>query len=72
MLDKKSIGIYSTTNSNVEMNGGKIHVKDQGVGIYKQNGKATINGELDIDTHIATAKDSEPTGVYAVNGIENK
>ena len=69
-VGQKSIGIYSTTNSNVEMNGGKIHVKDQGVGIYKQNGKATINGELDIDTHIATAKDSEPTGVYAVNGTE--
>ena len=69
-VGQKSIGIYSTTNSNVEMNGGKIHVKDQGVGIYKQNGKATINGELDIDTHIATTKDSEPTGVYAVNGTE--
>ena len=69
-VGQKSIGIYSTTNSNVEMNGGKIHVKDQGVGIYKQNGKATIKGELDIDTHIATAKDSEPTGVYAVNGTE--
>ena len=69
-VGQKSIGIYSTTNSNVEMNGGKIHVKDQGIGIYKQNGKATINGELDIDTHIATTKDSEPTGVYAVNGTE--
>ena len=69
-VGQKSIGIYSTTNSNVEMNGGKIHVKDQGVGIYKQNGKVTINGELDIDTHIATTKDSEPTGVYAVNGTE--
>ena len=69
-VGQKSIGIYSTTNSNVEMNGGKIHVKDQGVGIYKQNGKATINGELDIDAHIATTKDSEPTGVYAVNGTE--
>ena len=69
-VGQKSIAIYSTTNSNVEMNGGKIHVKDQGIGIYKQNGKATINGELDIDTHIATTKDSEPTGVYAVNGTE--
>ena len=69
-VGQKSIGIYSTTNSNVEMNGGKIHVKDQGIGIYKQNGKATINGELDIDAHIATTKDSEPTGVYAVNGTE--
>ncbi|MCY7009153.1 autotransporter adhesin [Fusobacterium simiae] len=69
-VGEKSIGIYSTTNSNVEMNSGKIHVKDQGIGIYKQNGKATIKGELDIDTHVATAKDSEPTGVYAVNGAE--
>ena len=67
-VGEKSIGIYSKTNSNVEMNAGKIYVKDQGIGIYKEAGKLTIKGELDIDTHVATTKDSEPTGVYAVNG----
>ena len=67
-VGQKSIGIYSTTNSAVEMNGGKIHVKDQGIGIYKKEGTLTVKGELDIDAHIATAKNSEPTGVYAEDG----
>ena len=69
-VGEKSIGIYSKTPSSVEMNGGKIHVKDQGIGIYKEGGKLTVNGELDIDKHVATAKDTEPVGVYAVNGAE--
>ena len=67
-VGEKSIGIYSKTPSSVEMNGGKIHVKDQGIGIYKEDGTVAIKGELDIDKHVATAKDTEPTGVYAVNG----
>ena len=69
-VGQKSIGIYSKTSSNVEVSAGKIHVKDQGIGIYKQNGKVTIKGILDIDKHTATVKDSEPTGVYAVNGAQ--
>jgi len=67
-VGEKSIGIYSKTPSSVEMNGGKIHVKDQGIGIYKEDGTVVVKGELDIDKHVATAKDTEPTGVYAVNG----
>ncbi|WP_338984569.1 autotransporter-associated N-terminal domain-containing protein [Fusobacterium nucleatum] len=67
-VGQKSIGIYSTTNSAVEMNGGKIHVKDQGIGIYKKDGTLTVKGELDIDAHTATAKNSEPAGVYAEDG----
>ena len=67
-VGEKSIGIYSKTASSVEMNGGKIHVKDQGIGIYKEDGTLVVKGELDIDKHVATAKDTEPTGVYAVNG----
>ena len=69
-VGQKSIGIYSKNSSNVEVSAGKIHVKDQGIGIYKQNGKVTIKGILDIDKHTATVKDSEPTGVYAVNGAQ--
>ena len=69
-VGQKSIGIYSKTSSNVEVNAGKIHVKDQAIGIYKQNGKVSIKGILDIDKHTATVKDSEPTGVYAVNGAQ--
>ena len=69
-VGEKSIGIYSKTSSNVEMTGGKVHIKDQGIGIYKEGGKLTVNGELDIDKHVATTKDSEPVGVYAVNGTE--
>ena len=67
-VGEKSIGIYSKTPSSVEMNGGKIHVKDQGIGIYKEDGTVVVKGELDIDKHVATAKDTEPTGAYAVNG----
>jgi len=69
-VGEKSIGIYSKTPSNVEMNGGKIHVKDQAIGIYKENGKLTVKGELEVDKHVATAKDTEPVGVYGVNGAE--
>ena len=67
-VGEKSIGIYSTTDSGVEMNGGKIHIKDQGIGIYKKNGTLAVKGELDIDAHTAIAKNSEPTGVYAEGG----
>ncbi|QQS87416.1 autotransporter-associated N-terminal domain-containing protein [Fusobacterium canifelinum] len=69
-VGEKSIGIYSKASANVDIDSGKIHVKDQGIGIYKEAGKLTIKGELDIDPHVATAKDSEPTGVYAVNGTQ--
>ena len=69
-VGEKSIGIYSKTSASVDIDGGKIHVKDQAIGIYKEGGKVTVKAELDIDPHVATAKDSEPTGVYAVNGAQ--
>ena len=64
----KSIGIFSTTNSGVEMNGGKIHVKDEAIGFYKENGTLLLKGQINIDPHTATTKNSEPVGVYAING----
>ena len=64
----KSIGIYSTTNSGVEMNGGKIHVKDEAIGFYKQNGTLLLKGQINVDPHTATAKNSEPVGIFAKNG----
>ena len=67
-VGQKSIGIFSTTNSGVEMNGGKIHVKDEAIGFYKENGTLLLKGQIDIDPHVATAKNSEPVGVYAING----
>ena len=67
-VGNKSIGIFSTTNSGVEMNGGKIHVKDEAIGFYKENGTLLLKGQIDIDPHVATAKNSEPVGVYAING----
>ena len=67
-VGEKSIGIFSTTNSGVEMNGGKIHVKDEAIGFYKENGTLLLRGQIDIDPHVATAKNSEPVGVYAING----
>ena len=67
-VGKKSIGIFSTTNSGVEMNGGKIHVKDEAIGFYKQNGTLLLKGQINVDAHTATTKNSEPVGVYALNG----
>ena len=67
-VGNKSIGIFSTTNSGVEMNGGKIHVKDEAIGFYKENGTLLLKGQIDIDPHVVTTKNSEPVGVYAING----
>ena len=65
----KSIGVYSTTNSPVTMTGGNLHVKDEGMGIYKQNGSVTLGGNVVIDPHTSTTPNTEPVGVYAVNGV---
>jgi len=65
----KSIGVYSTTNSPVTMTGGNLHVKDEGMGIYKQNGSVTLGGNVLIDPHASTTPNTEPVGVYAVNGV---
>ena len=69
-VGEKSVGIFSKTTSKVELNGGKIHVKDQAIGIYKEKGKAILNGEIDIDAHTGTVVNSEPTGVYGLNGAD--
>ena len=65
----KSIGVYSTTNSPVTMTGRNLHVKDEGMGIYKQNGSVTLGGNVVIDPHTSTTPNTEPVGVYAVNGV---
>ena len=64
----KSIGVYSTTNSPVNMTGGNLHVKDEGMGIYKQDGSVSVAGNIVVDSHTATTPNTEPVGVYAVNG----
>ena len=64
----KSIGVYSTTNSPVNMTGGNLHVKDEGMGIYKQDGSVSVVGNIVVDSHTATTPNTEPVGVYAVNG----
>ena len=69
-VGKKSVGIYSTADADVEINGGKLHVDDQGVGIYKENGKVLFKGELEVADHTATDANTEPVGVYVVNGTE--
>ena len=69
-VGEKSVGIFSKTTSKVELNGGKIHVKDQAIGIYKEKGKAILNGEIDIDAHTGTVVNTEPTGVYGLNGAD--
>ena len=64
----KSIGVYSTTNSPVNMTGGNLHVKDEGMGIYKQDGSVSVAGNIVVDPHTSTTPNTEPVGVYAVNG----
>ena len=64
----KSIGVYSTTNSPVNMTGGNLHVKDEGMGIYKQDGSVSVAGNIIVDPHTSTTPNTEPVGVYAVNG----
>ena len=64
----KSIGVYSTTDSAVTMTGGNLHVKDEGMGIYKKSGSVTLGGNIVIDAHTSVTQNTEPVGVYAVNG----
>ena len=65
----KSIGVYSTENSPVTMTGGNLHVKDEGMGIYKQKGSVSVAGNIVVDPHTSTTPNTEPVGVYAVNGV---
>ena len=64
----KSIGVYSTTDSAVTMTGGNLHVKDEGMGIYKKSGSVSVGGNIVVDPHTSTTPNTEPVGVYAVNG----
>jgi len=64
----KSIGVYSTTDSAVTMTGGNLHVKDEGMGIYKKSGSVSVGGNIVVDSHTSTTPNTEPVGVYAVNG----
>ena len=64
----KSIGVYSTTDSAVTMTGGNLHVKDEGMGIYKKSGSVTLGGNIVMDAHTSVTQNTEPVGVYAVNG----
>ena len=48
-VGEKSIGIYSRATSNVDIESGKLHIKDQATGIYKEAGKVTVKGQIDID-----------------------
>ena len=65
----KSIGIFSSTNSGVEVDTpAKINVKDEAIGIYKEKGTALLKGEIDVAAHTSTTKNSEPVGLYGLNG----
>ena len=45
-------------------------MKDEAIGIYKEKGKVVLKGELNVDKHTSTVVNTEPVGVYAVNGTE--
>jgi len=67
----KSIGIFSATNSGVEIDTpAKINVKDEAIGIYKEKGTALLKGEIDVAAHTSTTKNSEPVGLYGLNGAD--
>ena len=67
----KSIGIFSATNSGVEVDTpAKINVKDEAIGIYKEKGTALLKGEIDVAAHTSTTKNSEPVGLYGLNGAD--
>ena len=68
-VGKKSIGIFSATSAGVEVaTPTKIKVKDEAIGIYKEAGTVLLKGEVDVAPHTSTVKDSEPVGVYGLNG----
>ena len=70
-VGEKSIGIFSATNSGVEVDTpAKINVKDEAIGIYKEKGTVLLKGEINVAPHTSTAKDSEPVGVYGLNGAD--
>ena len=67
----KSIGIFSATNSGVEVDTpAKINVKDEAIGIYKESGTALLKGEINVDPHTSTVANSEPVGLYGLNGAD--
>ena len=68
-VGKKSIGIFSATSAGVEVaTPTKIKVKDEAIGIYKKAGKVLLKGEVDVAAHTSTVKNSEPVGLYGLNG----
>ena len=70
-VGEKSIGIFSATNSGVEVDiPAKINVKDEAIGIYKEKGTALLKGEIDVAAHTSTTKNSEPVGLYGLNGAD--
>ena len=68
-VGKKSIGIFSATSAGVEVaTPTKIKVKDEAIGIYKEAGTVLLKGEVDVAAHTSTVKNSEPVGLYGLNG----
>ena len=68
-VGKKSIGIFSATSAGVEVaTPTKIKVKDEAIGIYKEAGRVLLKGEVDVAAHTSTVKNSEPVGLYGLNG----
>ena len=68
-VGKKSIGIFSATSAGVEVaTPTKIKVKDEAIGIYKEAGTVLLKGEINVAPHTSTVKNSEPVGVYGLNG----
>ena len=69
-VGKKSVGIYSISDGNVTAtNTALLNVSDEGIGIYKKGGTVNLGGTVNVADHISSANDSEPVGVYGIDGV---
>ncbi len=67
-----SFGIYSlSTQGNVTTTGSStINVADKAIGIYKKGGTVNLGGTVNVADHTATAKNSEPVGLFVSGGAK--
>ena len=69
-VGKKSVGIYSTSDGTVTAtNTALLNVSDEGIGIYKKGGTVNLGGTVNVADHTSSANDSEPVGVYGIDGV---
>ena len=69
-VGKKSVGIYSTSDGTVTAtNTALLNISDEGIGIYKKGGTVNLGGTVNVADHTSSVNDSEPVGVYGIDGV---